>query len=1006
MEELLKIYISELRNKILLKGIKNKTEKQIFFQTFKYFDNNTSGYCNLDNFIKVNQKIGVIMHNPEELQKIFFYFDSNNEGTINYKDFIDVIFKPSEPNQNISNRNNKKNTTITNSSSGGSGSKNYSQTNYYSSYNNKEKNIFKLNNTNSNIGSSNNSIPPYKKPFFDKIVNNLLNSEIGPSLSLLSLHQGFILGDNNFMNQITIEEFIKIINDNKIKLSISDIQMLFHSYELNNDGFFYYEEMFNDLINIYWNNQRKRISQRKSEKLIDELNKEGGLKISLLQNIIFIPKNYENFFHEKLDIYDANEYYIELMKKYVGLKRILNCPRDADLTLEDLEEIMKYISFGIQNNEDFNKAINYIFSNKKKEYEVNENSNFEEKKDNNYKKNINSENPSQNNKKKQDFRKQNNINNNINKLNNINNNTNIMNNNNINKIINNDNNNNKFEDYLSLFRNYFLNYGIITFLNILKTFQYYDNGSKQINKNDFTKILKDFKINISSNIIEQIYHIYDKNNANMSLNYIVFISQLIDKFVNNNIINLINNIYDKVNIYCLNYSGKNMNLDFFKNVFNVKNNYFFKEPKECLNNILIIFERFHYDFYEKYHDEFDDIKNKKDINKIMNENIIQINRDEFVWFYKFLNFFIENEIVFKMVILNDWKNILNLSNNNNNKNNIKNQNINNNLNYDNNNFPYINYQKYNINNEDYNSNNNINNEDYNSNNNIINNNIIKQTPILMAKTNNNEKEYNNNNKNEILIKFNKLTKNNTISNDIQNNINHKDEIQIKELEEQNNNNQHENININNFKEDSKINNINQKEDVLQKIITKLKKRGIRGAMNLHKQFILTCRDLSNIPFEEFLKVMSYQRLTLSNEEYKHLFLLFSDEDNKNNLNFPKFIRAFKRVLNDKRLSAIENIFTKLDINGNDNVSIDDVKMKFNAKEHISVLKGEKDEEEILCEFLDCFDLNYNILITKDNPEENNNMVNFEEFANFYEYVSFLYDNDDEFIELINNSWKN
>ena len=175
-------------------------------------------------------------------------------------------------------------------------------------------------------------------------------------------------------------------------------------------------------------------------------------------------------------------------------------------------------------------------------------------------------------------------------------------------------------------------------------------------------------------------------------------------------------------------------------------------------------------------------------------------------------------------------------------------------------------------------------------------------------------------------------------------------------------------------------------------------------MNLHKQFILTCKDLSVISYEEFLKVMSYQRLSLLNEENKNLFLMFINEDNQNNLNFPKFIRAFKKILNQKRLSTVENIFTKLDVNGNDSVLIDDIKMKFNAKDYSSVVNGQKDEEEILCEFLDCFDLNYYLLNDKD--KKNNNMVNFEEFANFYEYVSFLYDNDDDFIDLINNSWKN
>ena len=69
-----------------------------------------------------------------------------------------------------------------------------------------------------------------------------------------------------------------------------------------------------------------------------------------------------------------------------------------------------------------------------------------------------------------------------------------------------------------------------------------------------------------------------------------------------------------------------------------------------------------------------------------------------------------------------------------------------------------------------------------------------------------------------------------------------------------------------------------------------------------------------------------------------------------------------------------------------------------------ILKGEKNEEEILSEFLDCFDLNNNLLINKEEKINDKTNISFEEFANFYEYISFLYDNDNDFINLINNSW--
>ena len=951
MEKILNKYISELKNKILLKGISNKSERQVLFQAFKYYDSNSNGFCNFENFIKVNQKIGVIFPNLQDIQKIFFYFDINNEGMINYNEFIDKIFKPTMKNNiNKINPNNSKNNNNNNINKNiPINRKNYSKTSYFSTYNKEtNKNIFKNNNN-----KVFDYIPPYKKPFFDKIVNSILNNEIGPGVALLLLHQGFILGDNNFMNQITIEQFIKIINDNNIDLTISDIQMLFHSYELNNDGYFYYEEMFNDLINIYWNNQRQRISRRKSNEIINMLNKKEKEKFQLflLPNLINISNNFEKFFWNKLNIYDPNEYYNELIKKYLGLKRIMNYPKDTPLTSDDLEDIMKYISFGIKNNEEFNKAITYIFNTDNYNYNSDFDIGINVK---NSRDKRNSHTPSKNNKIIYKFREKNDLNDSINDIN-----QNIFNKN----MGLSSTNGNCF----NFFHNYFVKNGIITFLNFLKSFQNYDIGSKQITKNNFIKILIDFNIKYNPNIISEIFSNFLKNNH--YLNYILFISQLIERFTNTNIINIISSIYDKINGYCLNYSGKNLNLEFFKNFFNINNNYFFNDKNECLNSILIVYERFHYDFYEKYKVE-EKYNNKKDIYNLLNEKIIKIEKNEFIWFYKFLYFFINEENIFKNVIINDWKIVLSNINKNENKDNIN-----------------INTKEQNININQKNDNN-------------LKSNMVKQTPILMNKkanidTNNNNKItndiINNNIKNENInkTKTNKLLNNNTISNDI---------IYNNKKEEE--------------KNDIKNNNKNQKNNKitifnpLQKISIKLKRRGIRGVMNLHKQFILTCKDLSIISYEEFVKVLSYQRLSLSNDEYKNLFILFADEENQNFLDFTKFIRAFKKVLNQNRLSAVENIFSKLDINKNDNVLIDDIKMKFCAKEHPLVIDGKKDEEEILCEFLDCFDMNYYLLILRENKDKMENMVNFEEFANFYEYVSFLYDNDEDFIQLVNNSWKN
>lgn len=150
---------------------------------------------------------------------------------------------------------------------------------------------------------------------------------------------------------------------------------------------------------------------------------------------------------------------------------------------------------------------------------------------------------------------------------------------------------------------------------------------------------------------------------------------------------------------------------------------------------------------------------------------------------------------------------------------------------------------------------------------------------------------------------------------------------------------------------------------------KLRKRGLRGLMNLHKQFILNCQNLNAISLNDFTKVLRLQRLDLIKEDYESLFNKFkiSNKDNPIEpafLNFAAFIRSFKAVLNDKRLQIIETTFSFLDEDKTEMLFLDDIKMKFNVKKHPEVLRKRRNQEEILMEFIDCFDMNYAYLVKK------------------------------------------
>ena len=77
-------------------------------------------------------------------------------------------------------------------------------------------------------------------------------------------------------------------------------------------------------------------------------------------------------------------------------------------------------------------------------------------------------------------------------------------------------------------------------------------------------------------------------------------------------------------------------------------------------------------------------------------------------------------------------------------------------------------------------------------------------------------------------------------------------------------------------------------------------------------------------------------------------------------------------------------------------------MSYNSDNHPEVLNGKINSEEKMLEFIDCFDLNLNLLNYQFNRD--NNYINFELFANFYEYVAFIYENDKQFENILQSTW--
>ena len=187
----------------------------------------------------------------------------------------------------------------------------------------------------------------------------------------------------------------------------------------------------------------------------------------------------------------------------------------------------------------------------------------------------------------------------------------------------------------------------------------------------------------------------------------------------------------------------------------------------------------------------------------------------------------------------------------------------------------------------------------------------------------------------------------------------------------------------------------------------IKSRGLRGLLYLHLEFVKSCPDLNKIIFNDFADIFEIQHINLPKSDIKNIFNTFSSKLNKNYLDFSSFFRNYKKELDQNKLECVEQAFSNIDINGNDKVPINLIRKQFKANKHPDVLNGLKKEEDIILEFLDCFNINYEIMNLDFKIEKginNNQFINFEIFANFYEYVSYIYPNDNEFENIVYSSW--
>ena len=819
--------------------IPNKTEEQILYQQFKFYDLDSSGYCTLQNFIKANDRLGVVLPKLENFEIIFNYFSDPETSLLNYRKFIREIFN------------------------------------------------FKSTDINENINTEKKEETP-ENNFIDILTDKIIQR--GGSFALIELVKNLQMVDFEGNKRMNIDNFVKALQRSKIFLNTKEMESLFNDYDIFENGIVKYQIIINIILEQFWDDEKLSLS----EEIYYLLTGNGRRDASL--NVL---KNYfDQILADSLD----KKFFIEFINEYKTINKV---NISQTMNLKELVQFLKYYNFGRQSNKYLIDLINIL----KDQEEANAIKKSDKSKQSAFKQIKQAKKEAEQEGKK------------------------------INNFLGEGYENPKMNEINAKLREKLMKFGRKTLFNFLKHFKFYDNKTKYITKYDFSKILKNFNVKISIDDIDEIFKNYGTDKLHSSMNYELYLNDLILAYISKERQAAINYIYDTILERGENLE-RDIDISFLKQMYNESNNYFIKDRTNNRNDFENCLELYHYSYNGFKTDKF--------------------SKKEFCFFYYFISLLVSSDNDFYFMITNEWRVPLDKLNNVLLKNNkldmlkFSDKGVRRNLS----NMSRIAQLGENI--KDYQ-------ENLNSNDN--NNNYIKD-----------ESNIDNTEQENIKYPLNK-----------------------KDFEDKYSST-NENSNINKNKYDK------EKEESLSLLTNKLLKRGLRGILYLYSQFLSFCPNVNKITYNDFCLVFKIQHIDLDTNTLRNIFNLYSLKKTGNEketyLDFYSFMRTYKKELNENKLSSVEKAFSLIDKKGEDKVPLDVIKMKYNAQRHPDVLNGKYTEDEKIMEFLDCFQMCYEILKmdNREQRDENGEFVDFEIFANFYEYVSFIYPKDKDFQYVISSTW--
>lgn len=287
-----------LKEKLSQKSNVHTSEETLLMRYFKYFDLNDSGTVSKCEWLRAVEKMGIVMDDTSELERLFDVYDKDQSGSLDYKEFSSSIF--------------------------GEDSRITRQLQFKPS-----------------------SLPAYQQRTDDLVEVIKTKLTLRGASGLISFFRAFVSQDYENTGKIESGVFQRLLKEFRINVPEADLDFL---YNFLNEGSALAYNKFLALVKAPLTGNRKDLAVKAYEKLQEE---SESVTISTVEQS-FCAVGHPDI---KLGKKKQDEILNEFINSF-EMHHAMHAGKDKSVSLEEFLQYYSFVSFGIENDLYFEQLIN------------------------------------------------------------------------------------------------------------------------------------------------------------------------------------------------------------------------------------------------------------------------------------------------------------------------------------------------------------------------------------------------------------------------------------------------------------------------------------------------------------------------------------------------------------------------------------------------------------------------------------------------------------------------